>query len=327
MAERSSLNQVVQIGVESTPGTGVAANKRLQSLGIEPSLSVEIDTFRATGSKFSALTALGKEWVEAGLSGRATYTEIIYPLSSVIGTAVITTPGGGTNSRKWTFVPSTTADDVPKTFTVEHGSSVRADKFTYGIVTELGISFSREAIELSGSMMGRAITDSIAMTGSPTLLALVPVLPSEVSVYIDGLAVNLGTTKLLRVLSADFNIGSRYGPVWVLDAANQGYVAMVETEPDLTLNLTVEADAAGMALLPLMRLGTTQFIRVEAVGVIAEAAIPYKLTLDFAGKVTDTGGFSDEDGVYAIEWNFVGVHDNTWGKAVEIGVTNLLTAL
>lgn len=327
MAERSSLNQVVQIGVETVPGTAVAANKRLQSIGIEPSVSVDMDTFRPSGQKYAAITTLGKEWTEAPISGRASYTELVYLLSSVVNTAVITTPAGGTTSREWVFTSSSTADDTPKTFTIEHGSGVRADKFAYGLITELGMTFNRDAIEVSGSLLGRAITDNIVMTASPTVIDLVPIIPTEVTVYLDDTAAGLGTTKLTRAISADFNLGSRFGPVWVLDAANPSFVTHIETEPDLTCNLLVQADAQGMGLLNNLRNGTSKFMRIEAIGAEIETGIDYQFTLDMAVKVADSGGFEDADGVYAIEFNFVGVHDGTWGKAFQVTVVNELTAL
>src|SRR5687768_754043 len=130
IAERQWINQVCQIGVESTAGTAVAANKRLSALSLLPNVKANVQRFRPQGYKYPTVTALGKEWTEAPLTGVPTYTEIVYPLSSVLGTAVITTPGGGTTSRLWTFNPSTTTDDAPKTFTIEMGSAVRAHRIT-----------------------------------------------------------------------------------------------------------------------------------------------------------------------------------------------------
>jgi hypothetical protein len=327
MAERSSLNQTIQIGVETTPGTAVAANKRLQSIGIEPSISVETNQFRPIGTKYNALSTLGKEWVEAAITGRGTYTELQYLLSSVGTTAVITTPGGGTTSRQWVFSPSTTADDVPKTFTVEHGSGVRADRFTYGLVTEFGMSFSRDGIEVTGSMLGRALEDAITLTASPTTNALVPILPTQVTCFLDTTAAGLGTTKLTRLISGEFSMGSRFGPVWILDAANPGFVNHVETEPDLSCTLLLQADTQGMGLLTNLRAGDVRFLRIECLGAIIEAAIRYKFTIDLAISISDTGGFSDADGVYAIEFSGIGVHDGTWGKAVQFTMVNTSTAL
>ena len=328
MAERSSLNQNVQIGVETTPGTAVAATKRLQSIGIEPSITVEKDNFRPIGSKFNALSTLGKEWAEAAITGRATYTELQYVLSSVVNTPVTSAPEAG--ATQWVFTPSTRADDVPKTFTVEHGSNVRADRFSYGLVTEVGLSFSRDAIEVSGSMMARAIEDGITMTAvGVDALPLIPVLPTQVSVYLDDDAASLGTTKLTRLISGEFSLGSRFGPVWVLDAANPSFVNHIETEPDLSATLLMQADTQGMGLLTPLRTGDTKFLRIEAIGGTVDGATaePYRLTIDLAGKISDTGGFSDSDGVYAIEFSLIGVHDATWDKAMQITLVNDQTAL
>lgn len=327
MAERSSLNQNVQIGVEATPGTAVAATKRLQSIGIEPSPSVETSQFRPIGSKFNSLSTLGKEWIEASLTGRGTYTEIVYALSSVMTTAVTSVPEAG--AQQWVFSPSTRADDTPKTFTVEHGSGVRADRFSYGLVTEFGMTFNRDAIELSGSMLGRALEDAITLTSAGiTTTNLVPILPTQVSVYMDDAFGDLGTTKMTRMISGEFTLGGRYGPVWVLDAANPSFVNHVETEPDLSVTLMMQADSQGMGLLSTLREGDTKFLRIEAIGAnIGATATPYRFAIDLAVKVSDTGGFSDADGVYAIEFSGIGVHDDPWGKALEVTVVNELTAL
>lgn len=329
MAERSSLNQVIQVGVETVPGTAVAATRRFQALGIEPSPNMEIDQFRPMGQKYRSIATLSKEWVTASLSGRGSYTELVYVLSSVIDTATITTPIGATSSRLWTFTPDSFGDDNPRTYTVEHGSAFRADRFAYGLVTEVGMSFSRDSVELSGSMMGTALEDNITLTPSGvTSVPLVPILSSDLSVFMDNTAAALGTTQLGRVISAEFSLGSRFSPVWVMDATENSYVAVIESEPDLTMSLMMEADSEGMAQLATVRNGGTRFIRIRAVdSSTIEVGHNYEFTLDFAGKVSDTGGFSDSDGIYAIEWSFVGVHDPAWNKAYEIRIKNNLTAL
>lgn len=399
MTERSSLNQVIQLGVEATPGTAVYARRKLQSIGIEPSVSVEMDQFRPAGQKYKAITTLGKEWSESAVSGRGSYTELAYVLASVVSAPVITTPGGATLARLWTFTSDPSEDDAPKTFTVEHGSNVRASRFTYGLMTELGMTFNRSAIEVTGSMMGRAITDNITRstersvtdgvttnadatvtsatavfttadvgktisgagipagatilsrtdattielsapatataTGVTLLIGeiqtvdLVPIIPTQVSVYMDDDFGDLGTTKLTRAINAEFSLGNRFAGVWVLDADNPSFVNHIESEPDLTLSLTLQADSQGMALLDTLRNGDTKFLRIEAIGVPdgIETGYEYEFRLDLAGKVSDTGGFSDADGVYAVEFTFVGVADGGWGKAFQFQLQTSLTAL
>ena len=336
MAERSTLNQIVQLGVETTPGTVATVTKKLAAASIEPSPQVEVDQFRPAGQKFKTFTALGKEWATASLSGRLTYNEIVYLLSSVVSSATITTPGGATNARNWSFASSPYVDDTPKTFTVEHGSSVRADRFTYGLVNEIGLNFSRQSCEISGSMMGKAIEDNFAgglTTSGVTQLSLLPVLPTQVSIYMAATRAGLGgASKLTRVLGAEWSLGNRYNPVWPIDASLAAtYAAIIESEPDLSMSLTMEADAAGMGPLANLRAGDTRYIRIEGVGAEIDAGVNNnKFTLDTCVQVTGTGGFSDQDGVYAIQWNFAGITDGSWSggaRAFQIDVVNALTAL
>lgn len=324
MADRASIFQTIQVGVESTPGTSVAASKKLQSMMIEPGMKAEIQSYRAMGSKFPSLAALGKEWTEASVSGGLTYSEIVYPLSSVLNTATPT----GTTAKTWVFTPATSSADTPKTFTVEQGGSIRAHKFTYGLFNSFGVKFSRESCEVSGSMLGAALTDNITMTGSPTSVELVPVLPTQVLVYLADTAAGLdGASALGRVVSVEWNISDRFGPVWALNGATT-WAAFVETEPKLDVKMTMEADAEGMALITPMRAGTTKFVRIEATGaVIGGGPDTYQLTIDTACKIVDVDPFSDEDGVYAIGWSMSGFHDATWGKATSITVVNQVASL
>ena len=69
MPERSAINQSCQLGVEVTPGTLVAAPKRLGSLSFALSPQGEYNTFRPSGQKYPSLSIMGKEWAEADLSG------------------------------------------------------------------------------------------------------------------------------------------------------------------------------------------------------------------------------------------------------------------
>ncbi len=329
MPERSALTQTTQVGVETTPGTAVAASKLLQSLGFNASPQPEVDVFRPAGNKFPTVSALGRDWTSFSVEGQPTYGELIYPLSSVLTAGVVTTPDA-TNSpalRQWTFLPSSLNEDAPKTFTFEQGSSVRAHRAAYGIFTEFTMSFSRESIELGGSVMARALQDGITLTANPTAIPLVPILPSQLSVYLDATSGGLGTTKLLRVLSGVLSITNRYGPLWVVDEAQVSYVTHIELEPVVNLALMVEADAQGMGLLGDLRAGTTRFVRLEANGPVSGATLRQRLRVDVAVKVTEPDDFSDEDGVYAIEFTSRSFHDAGWSRALQVELRNETAAL
>ncbi len=330
MAERSSLTQGVQVGVETTPGTNVAANKKFNSIGISPAVNVDMQRFRSMGNKYATIVTPGKEMVEADIEGVGSYSELLWFFSSVI-----VAPGApvtvDTTARQWDFVSATSAEDTIKSFTVEQGGPVRAHKFNYGIVTELELTFNRDGIEVGGSMLGQRISDGITMTGSPTSPPEIPILPTDIDVWLDATSAGLGTTKLLRVLEASWKLGDRFNPVWVLNSANNSFVAHVESEPTAELTLSMEADAAGMAQLTQMRAGQTKYIRIKGTSpTLAGASTAfYSLTLDCAAKVKDVGDFSDEDGVYAIEWTFELTHDAAWGtgKAFTAQLVNKETTL
>jgi hypothetical protein len=322
MPERATIFQGVQVGVETTPGTSVPANRKLQSISIEPAIKADVTTFRPMGSKFSTLAALGKEWSEAKVSGQPTYDELAFLLSSLVSYSAPT----GTTEKTWTFSPATSNPDTVKTFTVEQGGSVRAHKFTNGIVTGLTMKFNRSEVTLDGTMIGKALQDNITMTGSPTSIPLIPILPTQVLVYLADTAAELtGANALTRALSVEWSLTDRFGPLFVLNGSTS-FVTTLEQEPKLTCKLKMEADAEGMALLAQLRNGASKFIRIEAAGPIIDTN-PYQLTIDTATKVSNVSEFSDEDGVYAIEWELTGVHDATWNKAMNITLVNTLAGL
>lgn len=328
MAERSALTQGVQVGVETTPGTGVAADKKLASIGFEPSISTEMQSFKPMGTKYNTIDVVGKEWVEFDLSGVGSYTEMIYVLASVLAQ-----PGApttlDTSARKWDFLPASAAEDTVKTLTIEQGGSVRAHKFAYGIISEFNLTMSRDGVEIGGSGFGQRISDAITMTATPTAITEKPILATDIDIFLDTTSAGLGTTKLLRVLQAEINVGDRFNPVWVLNSANNSFVAHVEQEPSAQIVLTMEADAEGMAQLTQMRAGSTKFLRIQATSpdLAGAATQKYTFTWDAAVKVAEPGDFSDEDGVYGIEWTFDMVHDGTWGKAYTATLINKLTTL
>lgn len=327
MPERTSITQVIQLGVETTEGTSVAANKLLGAISINPTLQAETSDFRPMGTKYRTLVIPGKEWVEADLEGIGNFDELVYFLASLVGTPVITTTG--TTGKQHVFTPSSTAADTIKTFTIEQGDAVRAHKFAGAVVSELGMEFTRESIEVTGTMIGTGFTDGITLTATPTAIATQPMLPATVNVFVDTAAASLGTTKLTRALQVGWNISDRYGPLWTLNSAVTGYAARIETEPTAEGHLMVEADATGMGYLTQLRAGSTRFLRIEVLDTALIGAGPatYKAWFDFAIKFNAAAPLEDEEGVYAADWPFTIVHDPTWGKAFLFTITGSIAAI
>lgn len=324
MAEKSALTQVVQVGLEGTAGTPVAADVMLQSISISPAAKVEVDTHRPKGLKFPTLAVLNKEWAEASIEGKPTYDEVVYLLASVLGTPVVTTAPGGTLGKLWTFDVNSDVADTPATYTVEAGEAGATDgiRFAFGTVNEFELKASRDALEVTGNMLGTAIETNHTMTATPATLPVVPVQPGHVCLYLDDTAVALGTTKLGRAFDLSVKLSDRHSAVWAIDCQADSFVATVEGEPSAEVTLLLAFDAVGQALFNTLRAGATKFLRMEATGPQVETGVNYRWTFDLALKVTDVAEFSDNDGIYAVEFTFAVVHDATWGRALMSEVVN-----
>jgi hypothetical protein len=327
MVDRAHVNEAAQWGVEATPGTPVPADKQIRSMSLTLGVEGENDVFRPDGHKWGALVAPTMEWTSFRLEGRPTYTEIMYPLESIAGAPVVTTVGTAGKKRVYT-IQDTQPDDA-QTLTIEKGSAVRASQITYGLVTELGFTFNRRnGVAITGGGIGQLLTDGVTMTASPTALPLVPIIGKQIDVYIDGAAADLGTTKMLRAFAIEPALGNKYGPVWPIDSDHPSWDGHVELVPTGTVRLRLEADAAGMAYLAQYRSGDLIFVRVEAIGSEFEAGQPYQFTYDTClgvRRITDFG--ADEDGVTVLAYETDLVADGTWGKAIEIAVTNDVAAV
>ncbi len=327
MAERAAVLTRVQVGVEVTPGTPVATTKILQATSIDTAIKTKVNTFTPYGTKYPTVAAQAQEWIEGKVKGIASYTELTYLLSSLLTS---TTPTlAGTTAHLWTFDPASQSADTPVTFTVEQGDATHAHKFAYGLVTDLNLKFDRaKGIDVSGTIIGQMISDAITLTAGATPVAEVPILPTQVSVKLADTQAGLAAALALgRPLSLEWDMTGRYKPVWPFNAVDPSFVAHVEDAPKLLAKVLVEADTEGMGPLTNLRSGATKWLRIAAIGAQIETGQNYMLQIDMATKVTDVSEFKDQDGLYALEWTFTGVHDATWGKALEVQLENLLAAL
>lgn len=334
MPERATVFQVAQLGVESTPGTAVPANRKLNSLMIEPSAHADVQTFKPSGNKYATVTALGREWSAGRVSGPGTFTELIYPLAGMYGYSAVTQIGT-TGAYTWQFNPVSVGADTYKTFTVEKGSSdgSGAESSSYNVFTGWGYHLDRGTFDFTGDMIGRSLSSGITMTAAPTALAVIPILGKQGIIYMEATAgaLTAPTTKLARLLSADFEHSGAKAPVWVVDSTQASYVAVVEQQPTTTLQIRVAADTQGMSMLADMRAGTMRYFQVKAVGANIGVSADYTFQHQLAGQVADVQEFGDADGLYAIGFTFQLIHDDAWGggagKAHDIKIVNKLLAL
>lgn len=286
--EVSTINQTVQFGVETTPGTAVPANKRIDNLLCKFGAKGEFKKTSGTGRKYPSVQQLNAEWVEGSFTGSMDYNSMLYPLTGALGVTTPSAHGSSSVAKDWVIDASLSGAKQPQTLSIEQGDAIRAHKFAYGLVKKVGYKLNRKTdASISGDMLAQAISDGITMTGGPTAVVLSPITGQHFNFYLDSVFGSLGTTQLLKVLKAEFSMDSIYGPAWYLNRSLSSFSSHVDLNPNASFKFAVAADATGMASLGDMRTGVTKFARVEAQGPV----IDNNQTLTIGGGAT-SGNFT-----------------------------------
>lgn len=156
---RAYVNRQVQIGVETVKGTAVAATKFLPTMSIELSRELTVKQYRALGQKGVAASKITQDFCSGTLSGPMNWTEIVYPLSTLVA-PVITTPGGGTLSRQWLFTALNQGEDAYKTLSIYEGDVNAAYRAAYCLLTQFGVNIVKDDATISGTFLGQNMIDS-----------------------------------------------------------------------------------------------------------------------------------------------------------------------
>src|SRR5579859_624949 len=129
MAVRATVNQVIQLGVESTHGTPVAASKLLEAwtwtFGDKPTTK----QFTATGRKHPGASELLMEMSQGKIAGQGDFNAMIYPLSSLLGTPTPVLHGASTTAYDWKFTPALSGAYNPTSFTLQNGDAIDAEQY------------------------------------------------------------------------------------------------------------------------------------------------------------------------------------------------------
>jgi hypothetical protein len=297
-------------------------------MGIDLSPQFAATRVRPMGYKVPTIVAPNREWAIGALSGFPTYNELIYPLASLLKTVTPTTTG--TTGQQWEFDWSPTSVETVKSYTLEQGdANTRAHKALGAVFNGLNISWPRNGDPtLGGTVLAQAFSDGITLTPALVADAPIPMLSTQIDVYSDATWAGLGTTKLLRCVQAGFSLTNMWGPLWVLNTAQQSFVNFNQIEPTLQVTLTLEADSAGMAYLLNMRAGSSVFIQIKATGaVIGAGPATYLAKFDFAGKIPAQPAWGETDGVRTAAWTFDVVSDSVSGKALRVTLVNAALTL
>lgn len=302
MSERTSAYQKAQLGIETSLGTGGTVNKQLVSIGIKAAPKVLTSPFTPQGSLLPTIVPIGKDYTEASYECSPIYEEIGLIFASLFAkeaTGICEIDG--------------TAPNTPDTYKFEVGDGTNCEGFAGAVFNSLSLKWNREKLDVSGDILGQLMDTATWTADADPPASITPMLPSQVTIKMGN--TEAGVTKLNRCFSANFDISGRWKDLWVLDAAQPSYVALVETPLKANIKLMMEADAEGKAFLASVRGNNpTKVIDFEAVSGTKS------FHLVAATKVEGIDEFGDNDGVYAIGVNLAVVYDASLGLAMKATV-------
>ncbi|MEK6281878.1 MAG: hypothetical protein AABN95_16110 [Acidobacteriota bacterium] len=327
---RAKVNQLVQVGVESTKGIAVAANKQLPSMDLRLTRNLNVAKFRAMGYKLPTAKQITQDFGVLTLNeSPINFTELAYLLSTIV-TPVITTPGGATLARKWLFTVLASGTDDFKTLTVQQGDSAAARQMAYSILTDLSISLGNDGVTMSGSGFGRAPVAG-SLTGSPTAISQLPGSPRGTDIFMDAIGGTIGTTKIVKAMAAAFNISAKQALQWVLNTTyGSSFAETVEQPPDLTSTFTMEDDAQSRALYDsiVATANPVKLMRYLITGPLIEGSTYYTLKVDFPASVEAMEDTDVDGNVAGYSYTMSPEYNSVFGnKAFEIELITTLTAL
>ena len=163
MARATVFNTTI-LGVETTKGTANAPVRRLQATGFALKPNVPVEPFTPMGSKYATTAVRQKEFTDGEIEGVVAFNDLCYLLQSCLCQAVVTTPSGATNTRRWVWNPAVFGPDNNVSFTCQYGSSAGAEQAVYLLVNGLTMRFTKEEASVSGDLLARVMTEAVTLT-------------------------------------------------------------------------------------------------------------------------------------------------------------------
>jgi hypothetical protein len=331
MAATPTVFRDIRIGLEGTPGTAVGCPIKVPALEIViETAGGEGEAFRPAGSKHSTfVTPGGDEMSNLTLGGKLCYNTFPYVMAC-LGYAAPSTVTTGV--YKWTWIPASYSADTFKTYTIQEGPSGSGAQMAYGLFTGFTANFRRNQIEFSGSGIAGAVTDGQALTSITKTVTPKPVIGSQIYVYMATTRTGLDSASPLTDLSGvEIHYTDKYAPWWALNGSLSTFADMVEVVPDVGGRIMTLYNATGYGYRTSMRAGDTKWLRLKAVGAAISGTYTYGMQFDFPLQFTNPGDREDDEGAYALGFNFNMLHDETVNGtspgAMSVTVTNSIDAL
>lgn len=343
MTDVASQGLRLQLGMETTFNTPVAATKRLRAMALDLAPNLETDQFFASGAWAPSSSSLIREWVEGDITGVLTYTEFVYLLHMALGdpTTAVAAPTEGADTsvlaRDWIFGPLATDQLIPASATLERGSSVYGVRVGGVVVPQFSFSWSRtDRIEVKGKILGTQLLKPhtpTVLSGPSSIVPMDRVLPGQIDIFVDSTwaaAAGSSATKQLRTFSGEFSLSDLFAAIWPVNSALPSSDGIVSQEASSEASMMFMADANGLAFLDNTRAGQTVYVKFLAKGptidTVGATTFRHEFELIMPVEVKSVDAFENNEGVYAIPWTFQPVDDGI-NPPARFRLRNKMTAL
>lgn len=322
-----------QIGKETTRGTGVAATIRIVNgvVTVGPDTEHYVPNEDRNSLAERAVATLVRFDSKWSWTGPWSYEQALFFFAMCLkGSVSPATPGGGTNSRTWTFLQSLTASNAQNAYTLEAGDDNQEVEAVYGMVRQIQLKFQPKGPCVGTvDMFARSLAKS-TFTGSLAAVAQEPIITPKTKLYIDTTWAGLGgTIKSTLLREATVTIPG----VRPYETADGELYFSTHTEPKRTIGLEMKVKMAAAAISEYDKhvvdpAPTMAFIRLKTTGSVIEAAITKHHILDMAIRYDEpVEMFDDDDGQTTATLKGHTYEDLTSGSDFSAEVQNAIASL
>lgn len=328
------LNKI-QMGIEGTKGTLVAATRLIQCDG---DVTEEQDFYRSeypqgVRSNAGGAGTIVRKGTAYKITTELTAEEILWPLETGIIGGV--TPSTGTGDYTRVYTPElTTGIPTIKTATVE---ALRSDGVTNHYYGESGYAMTsgfsidwqfNQIAKLEWDMFGRARQTDTPTAGLAVYPSREPLITNFTKIYLDTTWAGLGGTQLTGIVrSANINVTTGYEPNYTLDGrADLDHVNHKVGNLAATLSLVLELDAVGAARFTAYRANSIQYIRIITTGGTAGLLVK-TVKIDGAYRFTGPPAMSADGQQMLLACELESVYDVTGTKTLEVTSITTLAAI
>ncbi len=329
----------IQLGVETTRGTPVAATARLIGDVTFRDASEKVTPERDYGlrSRSAELGQIVRQLTEMELDTELSFEQILYPLLAGVAGGVTGAEVTPTEADYlYTFTPSQTADPAPKAYTLEYvendgTADVLALEAAYALCKSLKLSGSQggEFAGMSCSWFARG-PSSTTPTASLAIPSRTLIPASKWQVYMDTTFAGLTSAGALdAIVSAfDWELETGIAPKFRVDADSVDFAAYQFGKRAAKLSLTLDLSAASETeRASYFRTAALRFIRLRVEGSQIGAGENHRINIDGAYElVGPVEAGAEDEGQSQVTLEYQSMYDPTATKDIEIEVVNTLTA-